>query len=281
MMDILTHIAVWLNALSDAMGSALLAPVAVLPGWLSATAIAAVTGLMLLVVFKYTSNQRAIKRVRDEIRAHRLARKLFRQSASAAFRTQGRIIAAAFRLLALAVPPTLVMVVPVLLLWGQMGLWYQSRPLRVGEEAVVSLELNGGIGDAGPEIRLRPTDAADVTAEPVRMFSRREVCWSIRARESGYHRLVVDVDGRPYEKELAVGDGYMRVSAVRPPWCWTDVLIHPAERPFSPESPVQSIRIEYPRRDSWISGTDRWVIYWFAASLVAALCFRPWLRVHI
>ena len=72
MTDVLTHIAVWLNAVSNAMGSVLLAPVAVLPGWLSATAIAAVTGLMLLLVFKYTSNQRAIKRARDDIRAHRL-----------------------------------------------------------------------------------------------------------------------------------------------------------------------------------------------------------------
>ncbi|NLX94576.1 MAG: protease inhibitor I42 family protein [Rhodopirellula sp.] len=281
MTDVLTHIAVWLNAVSNAMGSVLLAPVAVLPGWLSATAIAAVTGLMLLLVFKYTSNQRAIKRARDDIRAHRLGRKLFKQNASAAFRTQGRIIAAAFRLLALAVPPTLVMVVPVLLLWGQMALWYQSRPLRVGEEAVVSLELNGDIGDAWPEMRLRPTDAAEVTAGPVRMFSQGEVCWSIRARKSGYHRLVIDVEGRPYEKELAVGNGYMQVSAVRPAWCWTDILLYPAERPFSPESPVQSIRIDYPRRDSWTSGADRWAIYWFAASLVAALCFRPWLRVNI
>ena len=258
MTDVLTHIAVWLNAVSNAMGSVLLAPVAVLPGWLSATAIAAVTGLMLLLVFKYTSNQRAIKRARDDIRAHRLGRKLFKQNASAAFRTQGRIIAAAFRLLALAVPPTLVMVVPVLLLWGQMALWYQSRPLRVGEEAVVSLELNGDIGDAWPEMRLRPTDAAEVTAGPVRMFSQGEVCWSIRARKSGYHRLVIDVEGRPYEKELAVGNGYMQVSAVRPAWCWTDILLYPAERPFSPESPVQSIRIDYPRRDSWTSGADRW-----------------------
>lgn len=281
MMDILTHIAVWLNAVSNAMGSVLLAPVAVLPGWFSATAIAAATGLMLLVVFKYTSNQRAIKQVRDEIRAHRLGRKLFKQSASTAFRTQGRIIAAAFRLLALAVPPTLVMVVPVSLLWGQMGLWYQSRPLRVGEETVVSLKLNGDIGDALPVVLLQPTDAAEVTAGPIRVFSRREIYWSIRADERGYHRLVIDVEGRPYDKELAVGNGYMRVSAIRPAWCWTDILLYPAERPFSLESPVGSIRIDYPRRDSWTSGTDRWVIYWFAASLVAALCFRPWLRVNI
>ena len=62
-MDVLTRMVVWLNALANGLGGLLLAPIAVLPGWLSATVVAAVTGVLLLVVFKYTSNQRGIKRV--------------------------------------------------------------------------------------------------------------------------------------------------------------------------------------------------------------------------
>jgi len=35
------------------------------------------------------------------------------------------------------------MAVPVTLLLGQLALWYQARPLRVGEDTVITLELNG------------------------------------------------------------------------------------------------------------------------------------------
>jgi len=280
-MDVLARVAVWLNAVANAMGGPLLAPVAVLPGWLSATAIAAVTGFVLLGVFKVASNQRAIQRARDDISAHLLALKLFKESISVTLRAQGRILMGALRLLVLAVVPMLVMVVPVSLLWGQMALWYQSRPLRVGEDAVMTLKLNGKPGASWPDVRLRPTDAVEVTAGPVRVLSKREVCWSLRARQSGYHRLILEVDGQSIDKELAVGDGYMRVSTQRPGWCWSSILLHPSEQPFRPDSLVRSIRIDYPERDSWTSGTDRWVIYWLAASVVAALCFRPWLRVHL
>jgi hypothetical protein len=56
--------------------------------------------------------------------------------------------------------------------------------------------------------------------------------------------------------------------------------MYPAEQPFPPESPVRSIEISYPSRASWTSGTDRWVLYWFAVSLIAAFCFRRAIGVN-
>ncbi len=64
----------------------------VCPGWLSATLIAAVTGLFMLVIFKYTSNQRAVKQVRNQIKANVLALSLFKDSVPVSMRAQGRIL---------------------------------------------------------------------------------------------------------------------------------------------------------------------------------------------
>jgi hypothetical protein len=281
MTDALTHVVVWLNALANAVGKWVLSPIGALPGWLSATAVAVVTGVLLLAVFKYTSRQRAIKRVRDDIKAHLLALKLFKDSASVAVRAQGRILLGAARLFVLALVPMLVMAVPVILILGQLALWYQQRPLRVGEEAVVTLKLNGDADAPFPEVSLGPADAVETTVGPVRVHSKREVCWNIKARESGYHRLAFRVGEEAIDKELAVGDGFMRVSAQRPGWHWADVLMHPWEKPFGPDAPVRSIEISYPARPSWTSGTDWWVFYWFAVSMVAALCFRRAMNVHV
>ncbi len=147
MTGLLVQAIVWLNAAANLLGRILLAPIGVLPGWLSATIVAAVTGVLLLLVFKYTSNQRAIKRVRDDINANLLALKLFKDSAAVTLRAQGRMIAGGLQLMVLALVPMLVMAVPVLLLLGQLSLWYQSRPLRVGEDAVIRLKLNGERSD--------------------------------------------------------------------------------------------------------------------------------------
>lgn len=287
-MDLLAQVVVWLNALANAVGRLLLAPISVLPGWLSATIVAGVTGVALLVVFKYTSNQRAIKRARDHIKANLLALKLFKESASVALRAQGSTLIGAFRLLVFAIVPLLVMIVPVLLILGQLALWYESRPLQVGQEAIITLKLNGNAGSPWPDVQLQPTDAVEVSAGPVRVLSKREICWNLRARQTGYHRLTFDVAGEAVDKELAIGDSFMRVSAQRPGWSCSDVLLHPWEQPFRPDSPVQSIEIDYPERDSWASGAgfrifgvSSWVIYWFVVSLVAGFCFRGVLNVNI
>jgi hypothetical protein len=277
----LTQVVAWLNALANAAGRPLLAPVAWMPGWLSATLVAAVTGAFLLLIFKYTSNQAAIKRVRDNIDANLYALKLFKDATSVVLAAQAAMIRGAARLFVLAIVPMLVMMVPVLLLLGQLSLWYQQRPLRVGEEAVMTLTLGGQPGDPMPSVVLEPTPAAEVLTGPVRVPSQREVVWLIRAREAGSHRLSVRAGEQAVTKELAVGDGFMRISPRRPGWDWEDVLLNPAEPAFPPSSTVRSIEVAYPDRSSWTSGTDNWVIYWFAASMVAALCVKPFLNVNL
>ncbi|RPI82918.1 MAG: hypothetical protein EHM42_08955, partial [Planctomycetaceae bacterium] len=215
-MQSLSRVVAGLNGLASALGSVLLAPLAFLPGWVSSTLVAVVTGALMLLTFKYTSNQRAIKRARDQIRANLLALSLFKENIGVSLRAQGRILQNAGRLLVLAVVPMLVMFVPMCLVLAQLALWYQARPLSVGEEAIVTLRLADG-GDADwPTVRLEPDPTIDISTGPVRALSQREVFWNLTTRTPGYHRLVFDVGGQRIEKELAAGDGYMRVSQKRP-----------------------------------------------------------------
>ncbi len=80
---------------------------------------------------------------------------------------------------------------------------------------------------------------------------------------------------------MAIGGGFMRVSAMRPGWQVSEILLHPWEKPFGPDSRVQSIAIGYPDRISKTSGTGWWLIYFFVASLFFALVFKPILKVRI
>jgi len=277
----LAQLVAWLNALANALGRPLLAPVSSLPGWLSATVVASVTGILLMVIFKYTSNQAAIKRVRNGIDANLFALKLFKDSTPVVLAAQGGMLKGAVQLFVLAIVPMLVMTVPVLLLLGQLSLWYQQRPLRVGEEAVMVLKLGGAAGTPMPAVSLGNTPAVEVVTGPVRVPSQREVVWLIKARENGAHQLPIRAGEATVQKALDVGDGFMRVSPRRPAWGWYDALLNPAEPAFAPDAPVQSIEVTYPSRLSWTSGTDKWVIYWFVASMVAALCAKPFLNVNL
>ena len=280
-MDFLIRLITGTNVVTNAAGGFFLAPVSLVPGWVSITAISAVLGVLLLVIFKYTSNQKAIARIRDSIKADMLAVKLFKDSISVAFRSQARVFANSFRLLFHSIVPMIVMIVPVCLVLAQMGLWYQARPLMSGDEpVVVRLKLNNNV-DAWPQVTLKSLPAARKTIGPVRVFSKKEIYWKIKPVENGYHPLIFHVGERKYEKQLAVGEGFMRLSPKRPGYDFSDILLYPLEKPFAPDSDVHSISIDYPERDSRISGTDWWIVYFFVASMIFAFMFKPLLKVRI
>jgi len=280
-MDFLAQLIVWINGPINGFFGAVFAFVSDVPGWLSNTVISAVVGVLLLVIFKYTSNQSAIGRVRDGIKANMLALKLFKDSMAVTVQSQLRVFGGAFSLLFHAVRPMMVMIIPVSLILAQMGMWYQFRPLKMAEETLVTVQLNGDVDSAWPSASVRPADAIEITDGPVRIFSKRQVCWKIKALKKGYHHISFEVDRQPIEKELAVGDDFMRISPRRPSWHWSEILMYPLEKPFEADSVVQSITIDYPERVSWTCGTDWWLIYFFAASMVFAFIFKPLLKVRI
>ncbi len=280
-MGFLVALITWINVVTNTICGLLLAPVAMVPGWLSITVISAVVGVLLLVIFKYTSNQKAIGCVRDDIKANLLAVKLFKDSISVAFRLQVRVFAGAFKLLFYAIVPMLVMMVPVCLILAQMSLWYQTRPLRAGDEpAVVKLKLNDELTTL-PQVTLESLPAARTMIGPVRVFSKKEIYWKITPVEDGNHNLIFRVGDRQYEKQLVIGEGFMRVSPTRPGANAGDILLYPLEKPFAADSPVHSISIEYPERDSRINGTDWWIVYFFIASMAFAFIGKPFLKVRI
>ena len=77
-----------------------------------------------------------------------------------------------------------------------------------------------------------------------------------------------------------MGAGFQRVSAVRTGRDWTAQLFHPSERMLPKGCPVQSIEIEYDGVDSWVSGADWWVLYFFVISMLAALILKPLFKVR-
>jgi hypothetical protein len=280
-MAVLARLIAWLNAIGNILFGLLEKPITILPAWLSLTVISAGLGVLMLILFKHTSNQAAIGKVRDAIKAHLLAMKLFKDNIPVVLKSQVKILLSAFLLLVHSFRPMGVMIIPFSLLLGQLGLWYQSRPLSPGEQAVVTVQLAASDADPMPQVSLQPSAAASVLVGPVHVPAKRQVFWQIQANEAGEHLLTFQAAGEQVQKELAVGNGLMSVSITRPGLKVMDVILHPAEKPFDKASPIQSISIGYPDRPSKVTGTDFWIISLFVISMAVAFLVKPFLNVKI
>ena len=266
-----------LSPICTKIGDGVFALLSPLPVWLELVLLSAVTGVVMLLAFRYTSNQAAIGRARDDITANLLALKLFKDNLRVALRSQRRLLGALLRLQGLMLVPVLIMLLPLVLAVAQMGLRYQWRPLRPDERTLIRLRLPSDETKV-PQVDLQPSPGVADVVGPVP--GGGELVWRARAGKPGRHVLRFDVAGTVVEKEIVVGAGQRRVSASRPGRRWTAQILHPVELPLPADSPVRSIEIQYGGVDSWLYGANYWVLTFFIVSMVFALLFKPVFRVR-
>lgn len=278
-MEMLVHIFSLLNNVANNIGGLFALVMPALPGWVSNTLLSVLMAVPFLVVFKYTSNQSAIGKIKDRIKANMLAMKLYKDEIGVTLKAQGDIMYCALLLLLNALLPLVVMIVPVMLLFGQMGLWYQARPLVVGDETIVSVSTSGEFKAPWPEITLSSHDAIEVTVDKTILDSDREIWWKIKCLKAGSHELVFIVDDEKVTKSLSVGAGIMKVSMKRPSLSMLDLMLHPSEKPFPKVSKIRAIEVIYPKSDAFTCGKDNWVIWFLIVSIITAFVLKPFLGV--
>ena len=274
---VLSPLLALLNPICTAIGDVVYAVLSPFPVWVGLTVISAATGVVMLIAFRHTSNQAAIARIKDEIKANLLALKLYKDELRVTFLSQARLLWAIVRLQRYVLTPVLWMTLPMLLALAQMGVRYQWRPLRPGERTLIKMRFAPGAGKSAlASVEPHPGLAMEVGPVP-----GGDLCvWRIRGGAPGRHLLRFHVGGETLEKELVVGEAFQRVSAVRPSGRWTDQLFHPVERRMPAGSPVRTIEVVYPGVDSWIYGADYWVLYFFVVSMVVGFVFAPVFKVR-
>lgn len=266
-----------INRVGTIVGDVLYAGLGVLPVWLGLTLISAVCGMLMLILFRYTSNQDAIGRHRDRMSANLLALKLFKDDIGVAFRCQGRLAIEMAKWQWHMLRPIFILIVLLLPVFAQMGTRYQWRPLKPGEETLLRVNLHENHADS-INASIAASDGIAEAVGPV--AGDRDVVWRLTAGEPGRYTLDITVGDQSVQKEFVVGEPFERVSALRPGWDWTSQILHPIESPLPGEGVVQSIEIEYPGVESNIYGANWWILYFFIISMLAAIAMLPFYKVR-
>lgn len=280
-----------LYAVIDAINSVLRpATVAVMgafanmPPMVPLAVISAVLGVLAALAFKYTSNQAALKRVADRIRASLLAMRLYRDDTAVTFKAIGGLLGASLGRLWYSLSPMIVLIVPFVFIIAQLAMYYEFRPLRPGDKTLVEARVLPDQWDTLRDIRLTPPEGVSVLAKN-RDEHTSSVWWVIRADKAIETSLLkFQVGGVRADKQLVVSDHPERLHYVSPmragPSFW-DRLLYPGEPPFSPASAIQSIRVDYPPNSTPLLGWDvHWLITFLIVSIVGALIAKPFLKVQ-
>lgn len=267
------------NAVITQLFDWLLAPFAASP-WLALTVISLVTGGVLLLVFRYTSNQRGIRQAKNQIVAGLLEVLLYRDEMRVVLRAQARLAKDNLRYLGHALVPLVFMIVPVAFLLIQTDLRYGRRPLQEGETTIVALKLDPGVNldevslSAGPEIV--------VETDSLRIPALQEVDWRVRAAAAGQHELRFQVGDDELVKHIVVGNWRGRVSSARVDGGIEAQFLHPGEPAIPAGVPVKQATVSYPPAEMRLFGWRmHWVWPWLIISMAFGYALKGPLRVQV
>lgn len=243
---------------------------------------AVATGLVMLVVFRFTSDQEAIRRTKNLIKAHFLELWLFRDDLRTIVSAQWQILRLNGRYLGLTVKPTLVLIIPVALILISLDGWFGSRPLRPGEAAIVTAQTANGSLALLEVASLESNGALTVETPPLRILQEKEVSWRIRAGTPGIHTVSLIASDRRFDKQVVVSDGQARITPSRLSSAFWQALLHPGEPSIPGQAGVQRIDVQYPPSFVRVFGWDvHWMVVFFALSIVTALAFKRILGVQL
>lgn len=247
--------------------------------------VSAVTGVLVLLVFRYTANQRRLRRSKDRIQGALLGVVLFRHDTAVMFGEEKRLVLGAVAYLLGGLVPLAAAIVPMMAIFAPLVLFYSYRPLLPGEQTILTVRAAGdGMTDI-TEVSLEAPDGIEIETPALRIPASGEVCWRISGRTPGGHEVRVRIGDRSYPKSVRVAEDGKRalLSPSRVRTGFFAALFDSGERLMARDAPLQRIDVRYPPAPTLRVGPWRlhWVVWFMVGSMLVAILLKGYLKVEL
>ena len=238
------------------------------------------TTLLALLVFRYGSNQRAIRRAKDRLEAHVLEVRLFQDQLRVVLRAYARLLGGVLVYLRHSLPPLALLALPLLIILVQLEAYFGHTPLQTGNNFIVKARVAGNT--SLDEVSLRLPDGLKLTSPPLRIAEQREIDWRVQADQAGQYAVDVLVGREAFTKQVTVGEGLTRVLPERARKSVVEEFLHPGEAQLPAAGPLESIEVLYRPRSVRLAGYDlHWLVAFLAITLLGAFALKGIFRTEI
>ncbi len=248
------------NAIMNSLFDVILFPFKGMAPVVGLTVFSILAGILLLLLYKYTSPQKRIKAVKARIKAGLLAIRIFKDDLGVLSGAIGRLflkdIPHYLGCNCLPLVPLIIIVVPMLV---QLDSRYGFAPFEAGDRFVLEVTLSkeafsatdGSAAGADPktailgDVVLELPEGLIVESGPVRIPEKGEVAYRIRIDREGDYDMKIHALGEEYTKSLAAAaDLPPAISSARFSVTETlDLLENPVESAWPSDSAIQSVKI--------------------------------------
>ncbi|HEU5337583.1 MAG TPA: hypothetical protein VFU27_16560 [Terriglobales bacterium] len=243
-------------------------------------ALSVITGFVMIVLFGYLSDQKAVRVAKDQLRAQLLAVRLFQDQPQVVVRAYGRILTGTGRYLKVAFKPLAIVIIPLTLMLVHFDRYLGALPFQPHQPILLKAQL-AGPGDLD-NLALRLPQGLSESAPAVHIAGENEVDWRLVAATDGNYTVDVLANGQSVDKQVVVSGNLSHLSACRMRGHLWERLLDCAEPALPDNAPVKLLAVGYPSRDFDVGPwTTDWLVIYFVVSLAAAVVFKFILGIEI
>ncbi len=236
-------------------------------------AVSVLTGLAMLVVVRYTSNQGAVAAAKRGIYAALFEIRLFNDDLGAVFSALRRMLWQNLQYLRYSFVPFAWVALPLTLFVVQLDAFYGYEGLTVGESTLLTVRLQETTAPAALEAgkySLEPSGGIRVETPAIVLPGAREVSWRIVPTAQGDFTLTPRVGQVALTKRVHVSNDVARRSQARVAPRLVDQFLYPSEPPV-PDSGVTEIALAYTAPGLEVLGWRvHWMVLYVAVSMLTA-----------
>jgi hypothetical protein len=239
-----------------------------------------VVGLVMVVLFGYTSDQKAIKIAKDQLKAHLLAVRLFRDQLPIVAGSYAKILRGTGRYLKLAFMPLLYVIIPITALIVQLDRSLGSTAIQAGVPFLLTVRAANADAMNAASLELPPE--IELTAPAVHVAAENEVVWRLAARQDGDYEVKVVDGAESAAKAVRVSPELRRVSPTRLRGHFLERMFTSGEAALPDGGVIEAISVSYPGRNIEIAGYEmNWIWVFFIFSMIAGFLFKELLGIQI
>ncbi len=248
----------------------------ILPPAVAIIVISLLVSIVTTVVYKYTTNQKHLKEVKEEMGRMQAEIRSTKEPGRAA-QLQKEMMGRSMKQLNSSTKSMLITLVPLFLIFGWMGSHLANEPIRPGEEFTTTAYFAKAVGQSGSSfgnITLSASEGLDILSSPAQEVKGKAVTWHLKGGREGDYKLTYSFGNETYSLNVLITQEfkYKNPLLAKSKGIKKDSMIDKIRVDLKPLQPFGNF--------SFLGWKPGWLATYIIFSLAASMLARKWLKVY-
>ena len=176
-------------------------PFLALPPLLAMVIISLIIAVIIVLAYKYMTNQKEMKEMKDKLKEYQKKMKGLRNDPKALMAVQKEAMQLNMKYMTHSMKPTLITFLPIIIIYGWLSAHFGFLPIEAGDTFTTTVTFDKGITGL---VEIRPTEEFSLLSNSTQEIINNTAKWELKAEKEGEYLIEYVYNDMVYTKEILI-----------------------------------------------------------------------------